>query len=141
MLGTKRVEIAGKTYVLTQLTTAEGLKTLAKITKILGPAFGAAFKTLPKDAEISMASLGAHGVGELISQLSQLATPDDLTDLANIFVDRTEVVMEKNQIPLKGVYSIHFAGDFGALFSLLAEHLNFNFASFFKGLGITAPQR
>lgn len=141
MLDKKRVELGGHSYMIEKLATGQGLKVLARVTKIMGPAFGAAFKTLDKDAQVTMGSLGVHGIGELIAQLSERISPDELADLTEIFVSQTKWMKDENTfIPLKSVYASHFAGDYGSLFGLLVEHINFNFASFFAGLGITAPQ-
>lgn len=139
MRKTKSVTIGDHEYVLVQLPTSKGLTTLTRITKILGPAFGEAFKTLKGDAEVALTSLGVHGIGELITQLSTRVSPDELVSLAEIFVEHTELVKDGGQTPLRRVYAEHFGGDFGCLFELLVAHINFNFASFFKGLGLTVP--
>lgn len=141
MLATKRVEIAGKSYVLQQLGTSEGIKVLARVSKVLGPAFGAALKTMKATDEVSLANLGAAGVGDLIAELTQRIEPDELSSLCDLFAGKTEVITEGGgQIPLTKVYYTHFMGDFGALLLLLKEHIEFNFGSFFKGLGPTAPR-
>lgn len=141
MLKTERRTIAGQKYDITQLPSEVGMRMFVRLSQILGPALGAAFKTLKPEDVVSLNGLGIQGIGELVISLSQRVSPDELVSICDTFMEHTQVETDKGGwIPLKDIKYLAWSGKYGAMFKWLQACIEVNYGNFLEELGITSPQ-
>lgn len=117
---TQAREIDGVTYVVTQLGGEDGLVTLARLTKILGPA---------------MASADDGMIGAAFAAVSKL-DPLELLPIVRVFAPSTKIHKPIQSSGAKAIevsldVDSHFAGKVGSLLSWLAFCVEVNYADFF----------
>lgn len=135
-LTTATREISGKTYRVTQLGTADGLRLFFKLGKLVGPSVAA----LLREWQGGKINAGT-AAGALTEFVAQLEWPD-LQEFVKTFAKVSAVALQAEDgerwVPLeKTIDTTAFAGDYLALFQWLGFCLEHNFASFFAGLGAT----
>lgn len=138
MIETKRVEIGGKKYVIRQLQRKVGLRTLTKLAQVLGPTLGGGIKGLSPDADVGQAI--STRVGEMIAGVTSAISPEFMEELVDTFIDATELVTDGGQVPLRKVEAMAFVGDYGSMMQWLKAHIDFNYANFLGGLGLSGQQ-
>ncbi len=107
---------------------------LVRLGKVVGPGLAATLKAAGSgnllQADVSVL---ADGVGELCTRLD----PDEFDAVCKVFLAQTEVHVGAGFTPIPEYDA--FAANYGALFKLLAAHLEHNYGSFFAGLKGIAP--
>lgn len=118
---TQAREIAGVTYVVTQLGAKAGLRTLARVTKLLGP--------------VAAGAGGGSMMGAIVEAVQRL-DPNELIVLVEELEPTTKI---EKAIQSSGAKSIavpldvdsHFAGKVGPMLEWIAFVLEVNYADFF----------
>lgn len=114
-------EIEGVTYRVTMLGAKDGLRTLARLSKLLGP--------------VALAADGGSVVGGIVEAVRSL-DPDEVVTLACAFEGSTKVVQPVQSSGARSIdlpldMDAHFAGKIGALLSWLSFAIEVNYADFF----------
>lgn len=124
-------DIGGCTYAVAPLPTAEGLRLMARLVKVLGPAASAAAK--PGDV---FGQIGA-ALGELGSRLDG----DDLVAITQALAKHTMVTEDGKARDLSKILDVHFQGRFDDLFAWVQFALEVNFGPLLGWLrrGASAP--
>lgn len=108
-------EIDGYEFTIQQLASTECDRVLERITRALGPAV--AQLTDP---------------GKAVATLFERLTPKELAELKKILLEKCLVKIEGNEVPLKGVYELIFAGRLTRLYALLGFALEVNYRDFWQ---------
>lgn len=113
----KQVIIGDDTFMLQTIPATKGLKLLKQITKLIGPAFG----------ELTKAEGGVtQAIEKLVENLDQVEIELLVKELC---ASATKGTMTIN-------FDIEFAGEYGKLFQLTKEVVEFNYGSVFTLVGI-----
>jgi len=125
----ERKEIDGKVYEVTPMPTSKGLSVMQRMAKAAMPA-------------VLKAARGETG-GELVAvaDLVESLASDDLPAIAKIFAEHSMVGDGESMVKLSGVFDVHFAGDYLALFEWLTFAAKVNFGPLLDGLKRRAAQR
>lgn len=126
MLKQKTVTIGSEDFVINTLPATKGLKVLKQITKLVGPAFSELIKG-EKDSNVNPVSLAME---KLFDNLDSV----DVESLVK------ELVAATSKGSLAVNFDMEFAGDYGKLFALVKEVVEFNFGSVFTLLGSEAGE-
>lgn len=126
MLKQKTVTIGSEEFVINTLPATKGLKVLKQITKLVGPAFSELIKG-EKDSNVNPVSLAME---KLFDNLDSV----DVESLVK------ELVAATSKGSLAVNFDMEFAGDYGKLFALVKEVVEFNFGSVFTLLGSEAGE-
>lgn len=124
---TKRVQVDGEEYELTQLGALEGRRLYARMVRLLGPVAAA----LGRSDKLLEQSLG-DAVAAAVEGMDE----DLVATLCDTFGKRCRVKAGPDRWPeLTGVvFDDHFAGRYLLMTKWLKECLAFNFADFLGGL-------
>lgn len=133
------------TVRVTQVPVAKARSLLLVISKVVGPALGAALKGLDsKDGKVDLADIKVGALGDAIQVFFERVDEATLTKMDEMFRDTTELHKGDDRwVPLKAEYDIVFRGEMGLYFQWLAHCLEVNYSSFFsafKGGGLPALQ-
>lgn len=124
VLQTRVIEHGDARYHVRPIETSLGLRAIALASNLAGPSL-ASFKS---DADIGSA------VGHLLANPRLV---EYLPELCRLFATATDVEIGGARLPLggeKGIFEVHFAGNYGALIVWLTAACEVNLTGFFGGL-------
>lgn len=121
MIKQKQINVGGDDYLISTLPATKGLKVLKQLTKLIGPSFAELAKSAD-DAEKSAMSIAMEKLFENL----------DSVDVENLAKDLMASVSKGNTVIN---FDMEFSGDYGKLFTLLKEVVEFNFGSVFTLFG------
>jgi len=119
---TKEFEVDGVKYSITHFTTTKGLTILGELIKIAAKPFGI-FVENGDDADVT-----GKQIGDALSAVFENCSPKDLPVLSKDLLECISVF--ENDIKRPIIFDTDFAGNFGLLFKLIKEAIQFQFASF-----------
>lgn len=114
---------------ISQLPAMRSLRLLTRLGRVVGPSLAMLFKG---DAE----QVG-KAVGELFSRLDENEIEHLVKEL--LFEAGARIEVDGNLLPVKDVFAAEFAGDLGAVGSLIFAALEVNYRSFFVDLAARIP--
>lgn len=119
MRKTEKKQIGRHTYHVTQLGARDGARTLARLAKLLGPAF---------------AAMSDGREAEALSSLTERIGPDDLDTMIDVFAPCTRVDLAGKMPLLSDIFDAHFIGLYDEMLGWLVFAVQVNFSSIFGGL-------
>jgi hypothetical protein len=140
MLRTAERDIGGKRYQITELAAVHGRAMLVRLMRLLGPSMAAMLRSLDLSKGLGLANVTGDNLADAVTDLCAKLDAHEFEEICTIFLERSEVYNSETGGYAKLQKAFAFSGDYGSLFKLLAFHVEHNFASFFEGLGITAPR-
>ena len=133
MIETKQKQIGerGFTYHVTQLGARQGGRVLVRLLKMVGSAAGEAIGSDEKDFDLAT-------VGRMVGSLAETASEEDFDFLCDTFLVGTSVqeLGGPAVVPLKGIFDLHFAGEYQELGQWLFFCIEANYGGFLGEGGI-----
>lgn len=112
------VTIGAHTYEITKLPARRGFRLGTQIVKVLGPVI----------AKLENPS-------EAIELIADRVNEDQMAEWCEIFAEQTAVILANgNKQSLKGLFDVHFRGNYGELLEWLWASIEANYASFLAEL-------
>lgn len=139
---TEEREIGRYTYRVTQLTAKPARQMLMRLINVIGPSFGAMF-----DGKASLTQILATdiGIGSGITQLTTRLTEDELEYVIGVLVrEKTIAYHDSGKCPTlenQSSWDLHFTGELGEMFKVLAFSLEVNFKDFLGALKDIVPRK
>lgn len=133
-------EIDGKTYEFSQFGAKLGVRTLIKISKIVGKPMGIAFGSIETgDGKQKPSSLldMSYDKGMLAAAIEALTERMDESEIEELLIllTSTTCLCDGAKIDFNG----HYAGKYGHLFKVLRAALEVQYGNFFDALSDLAP--
>lgn len=127
MRSPEQTTIGEHAYRVAPMPAGKGLAMLTLMARVIGPAF--------QNVETLAAIGGAEG--QLIADVCARLEEDQVARLHAAFAEHTLVEKSPGKadfVPLAGVFDLHFAGDYEALFDWLRFAFRVNFGPFVSAL-------
>jgi len=119
----------GTTYQITLFPASKGLRVLKTLLSVVGPSLGAAFGGVSgtgKEMTVNSDALGG-AAQMLVENLDKVSIDEFVKDMCK------GVLVGGQELP--GGFDNHFAGNYGALISVLTAIIRENYSSFFGESG------
>lgn len=140
-MGKQPVEkvIEGDTYTFYMLPPRVSVVVLIKLTKIIGPALGAAF---PKDKTIKIKDILDMdiNIGDAINMLVEKIDATETQNIIDIIFENT-LCKGRGKLIDEAVYTELFTGNIKLLFTILKEGLGVQYGNFFAGSNVLEELR
>lgn len=124
MIKQKTISIGGEEFLLSTIPATKGIKLLKQLTKLIGPSFTELLKAGDEDSE---------GTSPMGVAMEKLFDNLDTVDVESLVKELVASSATKGSMSIN--FDMEFAGDYGKLFMLVKEIVEFNYGSVFTLLG------
>lgn len=124
MIKQKQITINGEEFLLSTIPATKGIKLLKQLTKLIGPSFTELLKSGEED------STAANPMGMAMEKLFDNL---DTVDVESLIKELVASSATKGSMAIN--FDMEFSGEYGKLFTLVKEIVEFNYGSVFTLFG------
>lgn len=124
MIKQKTTTIDGDEYLLSTIPATKGIKLLKQLTKLIGPSFTELLKSGEEDSA---------GVNPMGLAMEKLFDNLDTVDVESLIKELVSSSATKGSMAIN--FDMEFSGEYGKLFTLVKEIVEFNYGSVFTLFG------